>query len=606
MEIAFAVWLVLLVVIALFAIDRVPGDAVALAGLLVLVAVGSLDPLEAFAGFSSPAVIITASLLVLGGAVERSGLVRRIVDGLHHLAGNSERRLLLAGTVVPGLLSGVINVIAAVSVFIPVMLRLGLRAKRSPTRLLLPMSYVAMAGANLTLIGASANLLINDILRRRTDMTFGLLEFAPVGVIMVAVTTLYALSAAHWLLPERDMHTEDGPEEQTRALIDRYGLSQRIWELSVLPGTPVVGAGIGDLRLAEDYGLSLVSLVRADKSRPHLDKFSPLMEGDILLVGGRRERVDAAIENIDGLELSGSPAHRDDFSAGSAELVEVMVPPRSAVIGKSIHELGLREKADLTALALWRGGRPMRTDVETTVLKAGDAVLLYGNKRYTRGFEPESEFHWLHEPKRGKVPGQERYFAPWTVAIFLGVVLSAAMGWIPIVVAAVAGALAVTLIGALSAREAYSLIDWRTLVLIAAMLPYAAALDNSGASAGMAEWLVGGFGQWGMLPTMGVIALLALLLTQALHNVAAAAVMTPVAIDVALQMGANPKTFALAVLVAVSMSVLLPAGHPAPLLVRQHGGYEMADYLRFGAGIAVLTLLVILLFIPSIFPLQDG
>jgi di/tricarboxylate transporter len=603
---AIVVWFVLLLVVILFAIDRIPADAIALAGLLVLVGAGSLDTREALAGFSSPAVIIVASLLVLGGALERSGLVIRLVDGLHRLAGSSERRLLLAGTLVPGMLSGVINVIAAVTLFIPVLLRLSLMAKHSPTRLLLPMSYVAMAGANLTLIGASSNLLINDILSRRADMSFGILEFAPIGIIMVVITTIYVLTTARWLLPEREMHTEDGPEEQTRALIDRYGLSERVWELRVVEDAPVVGSEIGELRLAENYGLSLISLVRTDNSRPRLHDTSPLMAGDILLVGGRLERVEAATQAVEGLNLIGSPAHRDEFSAGSAELVEIMVPPRSAAIGKTVLEVDLRGKADLTAIALWRDGKPLRTDVETTTLKAGDAVLLYGNKRYTRGFEPDAEFRWLHEPKRESAPERARRLAPWTLAIFLAVIVTAAMGWVPIVLAAVTGALVVTLIGALNARQAYALVDWRTLVLIAAMLPYATALNNSGASADLASWLVGGLGQWGELAVMGVIAMLALLMTQALHNVAAAAVMTPVALDAALHLGANPKAFALAVLVAVSMSVMLPTGHPAPMLVRKHGGYEIADYMRFGGGLALLTLLVILLVIPRIWPLMDG
>lgn len=603
---AIVVWFVLLVVVILFVVDWIPTDAVALAGLLALIVAGSLNTQEALAGFSSPAVIIVASLLVLGGALERSGVVGWIVDGLYRLAGNSERRLLLAGTLAPGLLSGVINVIAAVTVFIPVLLRLSLKAKRSPARLLLPMSYVAMAGANLTLIGASANLLINDILAGRTDTSFSMLEFAPLGVIMVLITIVYVLFTARWLLPEREMHAEDGPEEQTRALIDRYGLFERVWELSVEKDAQVAGTEINELRLAKDHGLSLISLVRADHSRPRLQESSSLMEGDILLVGGRRERVEAVTEAIDGLELIGSPAHRDEFSAGSAELIEIMVPPRSAAIGKTVSELDLRGKADLTAIALWRDGKPVRTDVGSTALKAGDAILLYGNKRYTRGFEPDAEFHWLHEPKREPEPKQARRLAPWTLAIFLTVIVTAAMGWVPIVVAALAGALAVTLLGALNARQAYALIDWRMLVLIATMLPYATALSNSGASADLAEWLVGGLGQWGVLAVMGGIALLALILTQALHNVAAAAVMTPVALDAALQLSANPKAFALAVLVAVSMSVMLPTGHPAPLLVRKHGGYDIVDYLRFGGGLVVLTLLVILLVIPRLWPLMDG
>lgn len=599
------VWSILAVVVILFASDRLPADAVALAGLLALVAIGSLQAEQALAGFSSTAVVTIASLLVLSAALERTGVVGWIADRLHQWAGNSERRMLLAGTVAPGILSGMINIVATVLVFIPILLRLSLKANQSPGRVLLPMAYVAMAGANLTLIGASHNLVVNDLLSKRTDTDFGLFEFSAVGVVMMVVATLYVLLTVRWLLPERAAETDDEPLEQTRELIQRYDFSERIWELEVMPDSPLVATAISDLRLEDDYGLSLISLIRTDHTRAHLDQSAALEAGDIMLVGGRRERVAKLADNSRGLELRGAPAHREDFSAGSAELIEVMVPPRSSVIGKSIRDLDLRSQSDLTAIALWRDSGPLRTDAQTTALQAGDAVLLYGDVRYTRGFEPEPDFHWLHPPQKDSVPPEARRKGIWTLGIFLLVILAAAFDWFPIAVLALAGALAVTVLGALRAEQAYRRIDWRTVVLIAAMLPFATALNNSGASTQLAQWLIDTLSHWGPLAVMGAIATLTLLLTQTLHNAAAAAVMTPIALDSALQLGANPKSFAVAVVVAASMSVLLPVGHPAPLLVREYGKYRTRDYLRFGAGLAVLTLVVILVCVPWLWPLTE-
>ncbi len=603
MDVEIAVWLVLLVVVLLFASDRVPPDAVALGGLLALVAVGALDTREALAGFSSPAVIAIGSLLVLSAALERSGVVRRIADGLQRIVGAGSGRLLLAGTVAPGLLSGVINIIATVSVFIPVLLRIALKTRRPPGQLLLPMAYVAMAGASLTLIGASHNLVVNDILQSRKGSGFGFFEFTPVGLVMVTVSTLYALLCARWLLPARETPEDDSAEEQTHALIRRYAFHERVWEVEVQHDAAAVGRRIDELRLAEDFGLSLISLVRADRSRPHLQPDSSLQGGDILLMGGRRERVEALTAQVEGLELRGAPAQRDDFSTGSAELIEVLVPPRSPAIGCTVREPDLRQRADLTAIALWRDDGPLRTDAETTVLRAGDAILLYGNKRYTRGFEPEPEFRWLHPPQKAPASLRAQRRAPWTVLIFLLVIVGAALDWFPIAVTALAGALTVTLIGALEAKHAYGGVDWRTLVLIAAMLPFATALNSSGASAHMARWLTENPGQWGPLAVLAAVAAATLLLTQALHNAAAAAVMTPVALDAAQQLQVNPTTFAIAVLVSASMSVLLPMGHPAVLLVRPGGNYRARDYLRFGSGLALLTLAVVVLVVPRLWPL---
>lgn len=600
------VWLILGVVIVLLASDRLAADGIAVAGLLALVIAGSLQPGQALAGFSSPAVIAIASLLVLSAALDYTGVVRRLATRLHHLARDYPSRVLLAGTLVPGVLSGLINIVAAVSVFIPVLLRIALRARMSPSRLLLPMAYASMAGASLTLIGASHNLVVNDILSQRTGIELGLLEIAPVGIVMIALATLYSLAGARWLLPKQQA-PEDIPAAQTRDLFQRYAFDERIWELEVLKDSPLVGRKLGDLKLANDYGLSLISLVHPGHKRHHLRANTSLEGGDILLVGGRRQRVEQATEDIEGLELQGAPAYRDDFSAGSAELIEVLVPPRSDAVGQSVQALELRKQADLSAIGLWRDGKPLRTDVETSKLEVGDALLLYGDKHYTRGFEPEPDFRWLHPPQKASAPArQQKRLAPWTLLIFALVIISAALELLPIALAALAGALLVTLIGALKVKQAYDCIEWRSLVLIAAMLPFATALSQSGASAQLAEWLITTFDQWGPLAMLALLALITLVLTQPLHNAAAAAVMTPVALDVALQLGANPKTFAIAIIVAASMSVLMPAGHPAPLLVRQSGDYSAADYVRFGLPLALLTLLVIVLLVPWLWPLIDS
>ena len=595
------VWLVLGIVILLFASDRIPPDAAALAGLLVFAITGVLTPAQMLAGFSSPAVITIASLLILSAALERAGAVRWFADKLHELTGDSVRYLQLAGTVIPGLLSGIVNIVATVSVFIPVLLRASLMAGQSPSRLLLPMACVAMAGANLSLIGASHNLVVNDILQQRTDLEFSLLEITPIGIVMIVAATVYVMITARWLLPERVSEVEDKSGKQTRDLIKRYAFDEQVWEFRIQQDAAVIGTEIGELDFAGRYGLSLISLVHRNQRRPRPENDTTLEEGDILLLGGRRGMVDKLDAEIDGLDLQGAPAQRDDFSAGSAELIEVLVPPRSDVIGKSIRDLELRDEADLTAIALWRDGKPVRTYVETTKLRAGDAILLYGNKRYTRGFDPEPDFRWFHPPQKQSAPARLQRMTLWIVLIFVLVIAVAALGWLPIVVTTLAGALAVALIGALRADKVYAEIDWRTVVMIAAMLPFATAMNSSGASAQIARWLTT-TGEPDALVVMGAIALVTLLLTQALHNAAAAAVMTPVALDSAQLLGVNPKSFAVAVLVAASMSVLMPTGHPAVQLVRGKGDYSAGDYLRFGSGLVVLTLVVILVVVPWLWP----
>lgn len=296
--------------------------------------------------------------------------------------------------------------------------------------------------------------------------------------------------------------------------------------------------------------------------------------------------------------FAGRPRDQKAFPLSTAELVELVVPPRSPVIGKTLTDLDFRKKTGLSGIALWHQGKPLRTNVGNHPLQEGDGLLLFGNRKKTRSFKPGKSFRWLHPPREQEAPPELGHLGPYAAALLILVVLSAALGWLPVAVAALCGALGMILLRILTPKQAYGSVEWQTIILIGSLYPLGIALENSGASALMAQWLVSSLESFGAKGVLFGVAFLTMLLTQPLHNVAAAVIMTPVALDAAQAVGANPKTFAVAVIIGASAAFLMPVGHPVSLLAYRLGNYKPKDYLRFGLGLCLLVLLIATFVVP--------
>lgn len=599
------IFIILITVIVLFVTEWVRLDIVPLLVPVTLCLAGLTSAEEVFAGFSSTAVVTVAALFVISAGLVRSGVVDRAADSLKRFTGDSRFRLILASTALPGSLAGFVNVSATVFFFVPTVMRMALQSNVPRSRLLLPLVATCLLGANLTLIGASHNLVVNSLLNKSTGLSFSFFEFLPLGIILITTAVIYNFLLGWRLLPGETSESAKKHLDFSEDLVKVYDLDDRLWELWVKDKSPAVGKTLSQAGLGQHYGLSVLAVVReggqAVGQLPAGQEELALQAEDVLLVLGRETKI-RDLAGQEGLTLAGQPRGQDIFSLSTAELVEVIVPPRSPVIGESLTSLHFRQRTGLSGIAMWRDGKPRRTNVGSQSLREGDGLLLFGDRKKIRRYEPGRDFTWLHPLRQDEAPQELRHLGPLAAFTLALVVASAALGWLPIPVAALAGAASMILLGILSPVEAYGSIEWRTIILIGCLYPLGIAMVNSGASALLARLLVTTLGHLGPAGVLGGVALVSLILTQPLHNVAAAVIMTPVALDAAHALAVNPKTFAMAVIVGVSAAFLLPVGHPTPLLVKMLGNYESRDYLRFGLGLGLLVLLVIVLAVPRVWP----
>ena len=594
---------VLVIAFVLFISGTLKPDLIAMLVLVSLVTSAVIDPADAFAGFSSFAVVAIAGLMVIGEGLEKTGVVKWVAQQLAGIIRRDYNRLLLANTVVPGLLSGFVNIVAAASFFVPVILRLCKQMEVPQSKILLPMACTALLGANLTLIGASHNLVVDSLLMAETGAGFGFFEFTVVGVVLVVAAVIYIFVAGQRLLPGERAAPDPSEVPETVDLARVYGLEHRMFELWVVPSEDEAA----DMKISsfgvKEAGLGLIALVRGSEQLIRPDVDIVLQANDMLLVLGREETAIRFAEAHHAITFMGPPEVQESHPVSTAELAEAVVPPRSPLVGKKICDLNLPRDHDMSVIAYYRRDRPYRTNVQEAELQEGDSLLFYGPREKMREFAPEKDLLIYFKPGLADVSTKLKRKAPIAAAILLGVIVVAALGIMPIAATAVAGAVAMVLVGIIPLKEVYQVIDWRTLVLIGGMYPLGIALNGTGAADLIGETLIATIGGFGPLAVLAGVAILTMVLTQPMHNAAVAIIMTPIALNAANLTQSDPRPFAVAVLVACSASFLMPYGHPAPLLVEKPGGYRGLDYLLFGAGLSLIVLVVIVSLIPLLWPL---
>lgn len=579
------------IALALILSNRLRPDLVALLVLLALGLGGLLTPEEALAGFARPAVITIVGLFVITATLERTGVVQWLAERLAHLSGSNEQRMITVFMGTGALLSLVMNNIAAGAVLLPAAVSVARQAKVRESRLLMPLAFGTLLGGMATLF-TTANIIVSGSLQAQGQRGLTMLDFLPAGGAMVLTGMAYMLLIGRRLLPSRE---SVGRAALARTdLTQTYQLAERLWEVRVLPDSPLVGQPLAASVIGSRLGVAVAAIWHGREAKIPPAPTDVIAAGDILLVMGREERVRQLEAQRTTIGRYGY--HRPAGSDLSVHLTEVVIAPRSPAIGQTLKELRFRTKFGLTTVALWREGRSYRTDVGDFPLQAGDAVLMVGAPGRIALFSEEPGYIVLNGGAQPATPAPRK--AIWAVAITMLVLLLSAAGLVPTAEAMLAGAAALVLTGCINMEEAYRAIEWRVVVLIAGMLPIGTALVETGLAARIGQAFTATLAPAGPLALIAGLYLFTIVLAQLVGGQVTALIVGPIAVSAAVQLGVNPSAVGVAVAMGCSAAFLTPIAHPVNVLMMGPGSYTFNDFLRVGLGMTIVGFLTLLVVMP--------
>lgn len=581
---------ILVIALILFAFEWVPPDVTALGVLLALIVLKLVPVEQAFAGFGSDTVMLLLGLLIMTAALMRTGVVEVVSRNLLEFTRKYPGSLLPATMTAVGSLSAMINNTAAAAFFLPVILGLSQRTKISASRLLMPMAFAAILSSSVTLLSTSTNVVVSGLMTQVGLPPIGMFELTPVGIPVLLTGVLYMLFFGQHLIPER-------PASQT--MTERFELRPYLAELRISPGSSLAGSTLAESGLGRNFDLTVLAIIRNGKRQLDPTADATLQAADTLLVEGPSETI-LKIKDIAGIDIQADAKFSDvDLQGDGLGLAEVVLLPRSPFIGRTPKSLQMRERYQIQVLAINRRTGVLRSKIADTRLQLGDVLLVQGKQNQIAALQTENAFDVL-----GVMDAQR--FNPrqaWTVVgIFVGVLLLGSMKIIPLPAAMLLGALLVFVTRCITPEDAYRQVDWKVLILIGCMLAFGVAMQYTGTAEFLAERLTALVGAWNPLWLLTGFFVLTVLLTQPMSNQAAAAVVIPVALQTAVQLGLNPRTFAMMIAVAASTSYLTPL-EPACLMVYGPGRYRFVDFLKVGGLLTVVVYLLAIGLIPLLWPL---
>ncbi len=573
-------------------------DIVALILMLALGLSGILTSQEAFSGFSRSAVVIMFSAFVLAEGLRRSGMTERIGLYIIKVFGAGERRLIFGVMTASAVLSLFMNNIAAASLLFPSLSGVARRMKISPSKLLMPLAFGTILGGMATLL-TTTNIIVSGLLRDAKLPGFTLTDFAPVGLLLTFAGILFMVFWGRKLLPAQSPAQRHESDVDTDDLINTYQLSERLVRAKVFSGGSLDGVTLEKSGLREKHQLNVIAIQRGKSTLP-LDAKTVLNGNDVLLIMARPEDTMPA-SLMDMLEVLPSGEWQQDYlSTPNMKLIEAAIAPRSHLASQTLSEIRFEQKFNANVLAVWRRGRSIRTRLADLPLEFGDGLLLQGSEKSLSLLRTETGLILLAE----SVPSTRITLRGWlTVLIMFATLAFAVIFSDNIAEIMLTGAMMMVLIRTLSMDQAYRSIDWRSLFLVAGMLPLGVALNKTGASAMFANAILVNLGGAGHLILLGGFVLLTVALTQIINGAAAVTVIAPIAIATAQKIGMEPRSVAMAVALASSMAFMSPLGHAVNVMVMGAGGYTFRDYARVGIPLTILLVIILMIVLPLIMPI---
>lgn len=593
--------LVLIIATLLLLSDRVRPDLVALMVTLTLGLTGVLTIQEAFSGFSRSAVITLVAVFVLAEGLRRSGVTELAGQALFKVSGSKESVLAMAVMVLGAFLSFFMNNIAAATVLLPAVAGVAHRSKISLSRLLMPLAFGTILGGMATLLTTN-NIVVNGLLRDQGVNGFGLLSFLPLGIPLVLIGILYMALWGLRLLPIKtptQRFLEQRPTEEE--LLHIYRLTERVIRLRVKPGSALVGVPLSDSHLRERYNFNVIAIEHHGERVFPLDPHLKFDAGDTILVLGRSEDYPAEELEPQFEILTPDEWCQAYLATYDVELIEAVLTPRSELIDRKLQDVHFREKYGVNVIAIWRSGKPIRTGLSDLAIHFGDALLMEGSAQSIELLKAETGLVVLtaaSEPKPRLTHKSWLAIAIMFFTLLFAVIFPEQIGEIML-----AGALLMVLVGILTMDQGYQAVDWRSVILIAGMLPLGVAISKTGVATSLANLLINTFSNQNPLVLLGILMLITTSFSQVMNGAAVVTIMAPIAITLAQTMSLDPRSLAMGIALAASLTFITPLGHPVNILVMSQAGYRFKDFLRIGLPLTLILLLALFILLPLIWPL---
>jgi di/tricarboxylate transporter len=577
------------VVFGLLIWGRIRYDLVAFSALIVAIIFGVVPEQNAFDGFSHPATVIIALVLVVSRGLSNSGAVELIAKYVVD-AGRSLFMHISIMSAVAAALSAIMNNVAALALLMPIDLQAASKAKRSPGLTLMPLSFASILGGMITLIGTPPNIIIASFREQALGEPFGMFDFSPVGLV-AAVSGVLFVALVGWRLIPRVNNGRSVAREL--AQIQDYIAEVRVGEKS-----SVIGSKIRDLdNLVEDADVAIIGLSRRGKRFPGHARREVIAGGDLLVIEASAAHIDAFVGEH-GLEYVGSEKH-ESLIGEDLSLIEVVIPEGARIEGRTALDLRLLYRHSVTLLGVSRNGTAFRDSVRKLKIKPGDVILLLGPSERLQDVAI-----WL-----GGLPLQERdlqviqrHKAGIAVFSFTLAIVATSIGLIQLPAALAVVCIIMVGINVVPLRELYTSIEWPVIVLLGSMIPIGSALEASGGTAMIAQGIVGFSQSYGPVVVLTLLMVVTMTLSDVLNNTATTVIAAPIAIDIAGRLGVDPDPFLMAVAVAASCAFLTPIGHKNNTLIMGPGGYRFGDYCRMGLPLEVIVVVVSIPMITWVWP----
>ncbi len=582
---------VLVFAVLLFIFEWVRVDVVGIIMMVLLPLLGLVTPKQAISGLSSNAVVSIIAVIIIGAGLDKTGVMNSMARVILRFAGKSESRImtLIAGTV--AIISGFMQNIGAAALFLPAAKRIGNQTGVPVGRLLMPMGFCAIIGGCLTLVGSSPLILLNDLMvvgGKKYD-AFGLFSVTPVGLLLIAAALIYFILLGRFILPTRDDDESSGP--MSSILTGTYNNVGSLFELAV-PADWTNDASLKSLDLRPIYFCTLVAICR-ENGKQHI--FAPLPDetirpGDEIVVVGPQEFVEHMAEDL-GWELRPElTTFAEELSPNNAGIMEGIVTPRSEFMGKTIAELRIRERFQVSPLAIFRGDKIFVSGLSDIIIESGDALLLHGRWEMFHMLKGLPDLVFTETVKGELLRTDKAKVALMWLAVSLIMILGF---HVQLSIALLTGALGMVLTKVLTIDEAYQSVDWMTVFLLGGLIPLGMAFENTGAAKFIADTIMAALGTPSALVLLTVIGILTSFFTLVASNVGATVLLVPLSMNMALNAGVDPRVAALTVAVAASNTFVLPT-HQVNALIMRPGGYRTVDYVKSGAGMTVLYMVVMI------------